>query len=98
MDQEFQSFNIMRKKSWILIKAERALIAELLNRGPQTTGELNTRASRMFHFDGLEDVEDTLAGYDGKNSIIGGNNGPPPRSERRRDGSINLGLLQIGKS
>ena len=48
------------EKELDLIKAERALVAELLNRGPQTTGELNTRASRMFDFDGLEDVEDTL--------------------------------------
>ena len=48
------------EKELDLIKAERALLAELLNRGPQTTGELNTRASRMFHFDGLSDVEDTL--------------------------------------
>ena len=42
------------EKELDLIKAERALVAELLNRGPQTTGELNTRASRMFDFDGLE--------------------------------------------
>ena len=38
------------EKELNLIKAERALLAELLNRGPQTTGELNTRASRMFLF------------------------------------------------
>jgi uncharacterized protein YceH (UPF0502 family) len=43
-----------------LIKAERALISELLNRGPQTTGELNNRADRMFEFDGIQDVEDSL--------------------------------------
>jgi len=48
------------EKELDLIKAERALIAELLNRGPQTTGELNNRADRMFPFDGLQDVEDTL--------------------------------------
>ena len=48
------------EKELDLIKAERALIAELLNRGPQTTGELNSRSTRMFEFDGLEDVEDTL--------------------------------------
>ena len=48
------------EKELDLIKAERALLAELLNRGPQTTGELNTRASRMFSFDGISDVEDTL--------------------------------------
>jgi uncharacterized protein YceH (UPF0502 family) len=48
------------EKELDLIKAERALICELLNRGPQTTGELNNRADRMFEFDGIEDVEDTL--------------------------------------
>ena len=48
------------EKELDLIKAERALLAELLNRGPQTTGELNTRSSRMFSFDGISDVEDTL--------------------------------------
>ncbi len=48
------------EKELDLIKAERALLCELLNRGPQTTGELNNRADRMFAFDGLQDVEDTL--------------------------------------
>jgi uncharacterized protein YceH (UPF0502 family) len=48
------------EKELDLIKAERALICELLNRGPQTTGELNNRADRMFEFDGIQDVEDTL--------------------------------------
>jgi len=48
------------EKELDLIKAERALICELLNRGPQTTGELNNRANRMFEFDGIQDVEDTL--------------------------------------
>ena len=49
------------EKELDLIKAERALIAELLNRGPQTSGELNNRADRMFSFDGIEDIEDSLA-------------------------------------
>jgi uncharacterized protein YceH (UPF0502 family) len=49
------------EKELDLIKAERALICELLNRGPQTTGELNNRADRMFEFDGIQDVEDTLS-------------------------------------
>ena len=48
------------EKELDLIKAERAILAELLNRGPQTSGELNTRASRMFTFDGISDVEETL--------------------------------------
>ena len=39
------------EKELDLIKPERALLAELLNRGPQTAGELNNRASRMFTFE-----------------------------------------------
>ena len=85
-----------------LIKAELALIAELLNRGPQTSGELNSRASRMFEFDGLEDVEDTLEDMmDRTPSFVGimdprpGQKekrwfhkfGPPPTLENLDDGS-----------
>ena len=90
------------EKELDLIKAERALIAELLNRGPQTTGELNTRASRMFNFDGLEDVRDTLQDMmDRTPSLVGimdprpGQKekrwfhkfGPPPKLENLDDGS-----------
>ena len=49
------------EKALDLIKPEKAILAELLNRGPQTTGELRTRASRMFDFDDLSDVEETIA-------------------------------------
>ena len=90
------------EKELDLIKAERALIAELLNRGPQTTGELNTRASRMFSFDGLQDVEDTLQDMMERTpSLVGimdprpGQKekrwfhkfGPPPKLENLDDGS-----------
>ena len=90
------------EKELDLIKAERALIAELLNRGPQTTGELNTRASRMFEFDGFQDVEDTLQDMmDRTPSLVGimdprpGQKekrwfhkfGPPPTLENLEDGS-----------
>lgn len=90
------------EKELDLIKAERALIAELLNRGPQTTGELNTRASRMFNFDGLEDVGGTLQDMmDRTPSLVGimdprpGQKekrwfhkfGPPPKLENLDDGS-----------
>jgi uncharacterized protein YceH (UPF0502 family) len=39
---------------------ELALMCVLLLRGPQTTGELATRAFRMYEFSGLEEVEATL--------------------------------------
>jgi len=72
------------EKELDLIKAERALFAELLNRGPQTTGELNTRASRMFHFDGLSDVEDTLLELSERDPSLTGLMDPiPGRKERR---------------
>lgn len=90
------------EKELDLIKAERSLIAELLNRGPQTTGELNTRTSRMFSFDGLQDVEDTLQDMMERTpSLVGimdprpGQKekrwfhkfGPPPKLENLDDGS-----------
>lgn len=46
---------------------ERAVMAELLLRGPQTPGELRTRCSRMIPFDSVEAVSivlDCLAGYE----------------------------------
>ena len=39
---------------------ELALICVLLLRGPQTTGELATRAFRLHEFSGLEEVDSTL--------------------------------------
>ena len=72
------------EKELDLIKAERALVAELLNRGPQTTGELNTRASRMFDFDGLEDVEDTLQDMMERTSSLVGVMDPRPGQKEKR--------------
>jgi uncharacterized protein YceH (UPF0502 family) len=43
-----------------LSQPELALICVLLLRGPQTTGELATRACRLHEFSGLEEVESTL--------------------------------------
>jgi len=72
------------EKELDLIKAERSLIAELLNRGPQTTGELNNRASRMFEFDGLEDVEDTLQDMMERSPSLVGKVDPRPGQKERR--------------
>jgi uncharacterized protein YceH (UPF0502 family) len=43
-----------------LSKQELALMCVLLLRGPQTTGELATRAFRLHEFSGLEEVDATL--------------------------------------
>jgi len=45
----------------LLTPAESALLCVLLLRGPQTLGELRTRAERLFSFDSLAEVEETLA-------------------------------------
>jgi uncharacterized protein YceH (UPF0502 family) len=44
-----------------LRRDETAIVCLLLLRGPQTPGELRSRADRMYSFDGLEAVESTLA-------------------------------------
>jgi uncharacterized protein len=44
----------------LLTPAEIALLTVLLLRGPQTIGELRTRAERMFAFDSLPEVEEAL--------------------------------------
>ena len=41
-------------------RREIAVVCVLLLRGPQTPGELRSRADRMYHFDSLEDVVSTL--------------------------------------
>jgi len=90
------------EKELDLIKAERALVSELLNRGPQTTGELNNRANRMYEFDGIQDVEDTLTDMmEREPSLVGVMEArpgqkesrwfhklaPPPKIEEMEDGS-----------
>jgi uncharacterized protein len=42
-------------------RREIALVCELMLRGPQTTGELRDRASRMYRFSDPEEVESCLA-------------------------------------
>jgi uncharacterized protein YceH (UPF0502 family) len=41
-------------------RRELAILCELMLRGPQTLGELRTRAERMHHFDDLSEVESVL--------------------------------------
>jgi uncharacterized protein YceH (UPF0502 family) len=41
-------------------RPEVAILCELMLRGPQTLGELRTRAERMHAFDGLEQVQSVI--------------------------------------
>jgi hypothetical protein len=45
-----------------LSKPEIAILCELMLRGPQTTGELRSRAERMFAFENIDQAEVTLQG------------------------------------
>lgn len=47
-------------ESWHLDRIDLAILAELLLRGPQTEGELRTRASRMEPFDDIEALRKAL--------------------------------------
>lgn len=48
-------------RRWGLDKKSKAIMTLLLLRGPQTTGELRTRSERMFAFESVAEVEETLA-------------------------------------
>lgn len=48
------------KEAWVLDRAERAVLAELLLRGAQTEGELRARASRMVDIASLEELRTIL--------------------------------------
>jgi uncharacterized protein len=51
---------------FLLTPAELALLGVLMLRGPQTVGELRIRAERMYAFDHLADVEETLQALAGR--------------------------------
>src|ERR1700743_3902195 len=43
-----------------VVPAEVALISLLMLRGPQTPGELNTNSGRMYEFESIDEVQETL--------------------------------------
>jgi len=45
-----------------LLHREAAVICVLLVRGPQTAGEIRNRSERLFKFNALQDVQETLSG------------------------------------
>jgi uncharacterized protein len=50
----------------LLTPAELAVLCVLMLRGPQTLGELRTRCERLFAFDTLAEVEETLSALAGR--------------------------------
>jgi uncharacterized protein len=57
-------------EAWNLTKIEIAAIGELLLRGPQTEGELRSRASRMEPIDDLETMRATLKGLAARGLVV----------------------------
>jgi len=53
-----------------LVPREAAVLCELLVRGPQTPGELRGRATRLAHFDTVEEVLATLANLESWNLAL----------------------------
>jgi hypothetical protein len=72
------------EKKLDLIKPERAILAELLNRGPQTGGQLRSRASRMFDFESLSDVEETITEMQDRDEPLVMDMDPAPGQKERR--------------
>lgn len=60
MDGRVTKYEHRLQEAFNFDRRETAVLCELLLRGPQTPGELRSRAERMHHFDDLGQVQSTL--------------------------------------
>ena len=60
MDGRVTKYEHRLQEAFNFTRPETAILCELLLRGPQTPGELRSRADRMHHFDDLNEVLSTL--------------------------------------
>ena len=60
MDNRVTKFEHRFQEAFNFDRREIAILCELLVRGPQTPGELRSRAERMYQFDDLGQVQSTL--------------------------------------
>ena len=60
MDNRVTKFEHRFQEAFNFDRREIAILCELLVRGPQTPGELRSRAERMYRFDDLGQVQSTL--------------------------------------
>ena len=67
-----------------LTPSDLALLAVLMLRGPQTLGELRTRAERLYPFRTLEDVEAKLLDLAGRELVVRQERRPGQKEERYR--------------
>ncbi|HXI13388.1 MAG TPA: YceH family protein [Thermoanaerobaculia bacterium] len=75
-------------KRWLLTPETKALIALLLLRGPQTSGELRSRSDRMFLFESIDDVESALRALSGRDEPLVAS--IPRRAGQKEDRWISL--------
>ncbi len=59
-DMRVPKFRQVFTEALNLLPDETAVMCELMNRGAQTPGELNSRSSRMFNFESLAQVTETI--------------------------------------
>ncbi len=59
-DNRVPKFKQRLTETYFFTPAERAILCELMLRGPQTTGELRNRAERMHRFSGPDEVATAL--------------------------------------
>src|SRR5579862_6971373 len=59
-DSRVAKYEHRLQEAFNFTRSETAILCELLLRGPQTPGELRSRAERMHHFDDLSQVQSAL--------------------------------------
>ena len=59
-DSRVAKYEHRMQEAFNFTRSETAILCELLLRGPQTPGELRSRAERMHHFDELSQVQSAL--------------------------------------
>jgi len=59
-DSRVTKFEHRLQEAFNFDRREIAIVCVLLLRGPQTPGELRSRADRMYHFEALDDIVSTL--------------------------------------
>jgi uncharacterized protein YceH (UPF0502 family) len=80
-----ERFEHQAKAVLLLDRAQLAVLAELLLRGPQQPGELRTRASRMHQFPTLLELEHVLEALHTKHLVKSLAPSPGTRAERYRE-------------
>jgi len=66
-----------------LVPREQAIICTLLVRGPQTVGEIRTRTERLYSFQSLDEVQETISSMEDMGGLVNKLPRQPGRKESR---------------